>query len=363
MPFNSYHLGSIHLKNRLVLAPMTTYSSTEDGIMTPEEIRFLARRAESGIGTIMTAACYVHKSGHAFPGQWRCDADDVIETSLRPTADAIRKAGSASILQIHHGGRMCPSKLCGEIVSASSIPVEREGFEVPRAMTLREIETVINAFGDAARRAEQAGFDGVEIHGANTYLLQQFVSPLTNQRLDDYGLDRYLFSCRVVENVLSKVSKNFIVGYRFSPEEMETPGIRLEDTYALIDRLCAYPLHYLHISLSAYRQPSIHDSESEPVLSLVSKYLGHRVPLIGVGGINTHVDIASASKLGADMIAVGRAAITEPDWGAVTARHEKPRLTFPKDNAEQILEIPPGLANRLRSRPGWIPMEEKDSTD
>jgi 2,4-dienoyl-CoA reductase-like NADH-dependent reductase (Old Yellow Enzyme family) len=362
VPFNSYHLGSKKLKNRLVLAPMTTYSSSDEGIITPEEIRFLARRAESGFGTIMTAACYVHKSGHAFPGQWRCDSDDVIESSLKPTADAIRAGGATSILQIHHGGRMCPASLCGEVISASAVQVEREGFVPPRAMTLKEIETVITAFGDAARRAEQAGFDGVEIHGANTYLLQQFVSHLTNQRLDAFGQDRYLFSCRIVEDVLSKVSKDFLVGYRFSPEEIETPGIRLEDTFTLLNRLCVYPLHFLHVSLGSYRQPSLHDPESEPVLALLARQINHRIPLIGVGSVNTYMDVSAASKIGADLVAVGRAAITEPDWADVATQKVQPRLELPTENGDSTLEIPPKLYQRLLSRPGWIKVEEKATT-
>lgn len=95
-------------------------------------------------------------------------------------------------------------------------------------MTLKEIETVITAFGDAARRAEQAGFDGVEIHGANTYLLQQFVSPLTNQRLDAFGQDRYLFSCRIVEDVLSKVSKDFWLATDSLQKKSRPPAFALK---------------------------------------------------------------------------------------------------------------------------------------
>ncbi len=358
MPSTPFSLGSLSLKNRLVLAPMTTYSSRPDGVIDPAEIAYLQRRAESGFGAIMTAACYVHKTGHAFPGQWRCDADDVIESSLRPVAQAIQAGGSKAILQIHHGGRQCPANLSSKVLSASAIPTERPNAAMPSAMTLDEIETIIQAFGDAARRAEKAGYDAVEIHGANTYLLQQFVSPGSNQREDEYGQDRLLFAARVSERVLASVSEGFPVGYRFSPEEVENPGITFAETEALIERLCDYPLAFLHVSLGKYNGTSLRGEFENPIVTRIARVLNGRIPLIGVGSVKTLEDARGCLELGADLVAVGRAAITDPDWAGKVLRGETPSIKFPREGAAEKLVLPEGLVNRVLGAPGWFEMED-----
>ena len=350
-------LSGLPLRNPVVLAPMTTYSSSPEGIVTQEELRYLGRRAKQGFGMVMTAACYVHKTGHAFPGQWRCDTDDVIASSLRPVADLIKRNGAAAVLQIHHGGRMGSRELSGRLLSASAIPSPRPGSETPDEMTLEEIREVISSFGQAARRAKESGYDGVEIHGANTYLLQQFVSPHSNRRTDAYGRDRNLFSTQVVESVLAAVGPDYPVGYRFSPEELETPGVRIGDTFALLDRLMGYQLAWLHVSISDFKGSSINGDYDEPTLSLLHRYIAGRIPLIGVGGVQTMQDIEDCLKMGCEFVAVAKAAITDPDWLRVVLNSGTPKLVFPKDDAESKLDIPRGLADRIRRAPGWLEIE------
>lgn len=335
---------------------MTTYSSDEDGLIVPSELDFLERRAQAGFGMVMTAACYVHKSGHAFPGQWRCYHDDCIEPSLRPAAKVIQAHGSAAVLQIHHGGRQSPSRLCGQPVSASAVPSERPNAETPKEMSQGEIDEIVQAFADGARRAKEAGYDGVEIHGANTYLLQQFVSPHSNRRTDAYGQDPFLFSCQVTEAVIEAVGPDFPIGYRFSPEEMETPGIRLDRTLQLLDRLCAYPLAWLHISLGKFSQGSIVGDYEDATLTRVHRHLAGRVPLIGVGSVKTHEDARACLETGCELVAVGRAAITEPDW----PKTNTPRLKFPRTGAAETCVLPEGLVNRILGAPGWFEMDETD---
>ena len=197
MLFTPFRLNTgLTLKNRLVVAPMTTYSSYEDGTVRETEPPYLRRRAEGGFGLVMTAACYIHPTGQAFDGQWGCERDDR-HPSLKSMADAIHEGGAAAFLQIHHGGRMCPSRLCGRVLSASAVPATRPGAETPEAMSEDEIWTMIEGYAQAARRAVEAGYDGVEIHGANTYLIQQFVSPHSNRRDDEWGQDRLKFSREV----------------------------------------------------------------------------------------------------------------------------------------------------------------------
>src|SRR5699024_9800692 len=146
-------------------------------------------------------------------------------------------------------------------VAASTGKALREDAEEPEALTSEQVEEMIKHFGDAARRAMESGFDGVEIHGANTYLIQQFFSPHSNRREDQWGGSRekrFKFINDLVDAVTDTVDNSnvndFIVGYRFSPEEFETPGLRLDDTFYLIDQLCHKPLDYLHISFDDYQR-------------------------------------------------------------------------------------------------------------
>lgn len=359
--YSSLRLRSgLTLKNRLVLAPMTTYSSYPDGNLRESEEPYLESRSE-GLGATMTAACYVHKSGHAFEGQWACSGDAFLP-SLARGAEAIHRGGAAAILQIHHGGRQSPSRLCGRSVSASAIPSERPNAEVPAELTNAEIEELIAAFAKAAGRAKAAGYDGVEIHGANTYLLQQFVSPHSNRRTDRWGQDRTAFSVAVTEAVLAEVGPRFAVGYRFSPEEVETPGIRMADTEALLERLCNLPLDWLHISLGDFRQSSLNKEFEEPTLTRVLRAIDGRVPLIGVGSVKTVTDAQACLDMGAEMVAVGRAAITERDWGRRALTGETPRLKFPRQGAAEMLTLPEGLVNRILNAPGWFELEDEAVT-
>lgn len=337
----------------LVLAPMTTYSSLPSGHISPDELPYL--EARGSFDWIMTAACCVHPSGWAFRGQWQC-SDDRYLPSLIAARAAIHRGGAKAILQIHHGGCQAPRELCGDPVSASDVPAERPNAETPRALAASEIETLVDAFAQATRRAREAGFDGVEIHGANTYLLQQFVSPHSNRREDNYGQDRFRFSEEVTHAVLGEKG-DMIIGYRFSPEESETPGIRLADTFALLDRLAPMGLDFLHISLRRYDQPSLHDDSSEPVLRQVATHLNGRVPLIGVGGIASAQDIENTLKLGAHSVAVGRMGIINPDWPLRVAKHKPLRTEVPAQNAASILSLPQGLTEKIYVVPGWFPVE------
>ncbi len=227
--------NGIELKNRLVMAPMTNYSSNPDGTVTDEEVSYYARRSK-GVSMVITACTYVTPNGKGFHNEFAGDRDEMIP-SLTQLAQAIQEQGAKAILQIFHGGRMCPPELVpnGDVVSASAIPAEGEDAPTPHALSELEVEEIIDAFGETTRRAIEAGYDGVEIHGANGYLIQQFFSPHSNRREDRFGGSlekRMTFPLAVVDKVRSIVKEHakspFIVGYRFSPEEPETPGITMQ---------------------------------------------------------------------------------------------------------------------------------------
>ncbi|MFV0559526.1 MAG: NADH-dependent flavin oxidoreductase, partial [Enterococcus sp.] len=219
------------LKNRLMMSPMTTQLSFFDGVITEDEITYYKERAK-GTGAIITGAANVQDIGKGWPGELSIAHDEMIPR-LSELSKAIQDNGAKAIVQIFHAGRMTSSAtLSGEqIVSASEVAALRPDAQTPRALSEGEILETIQAFGEATRRAIEAGFDGVELHGANTYLLQQFFSPHSNRREDQWGgslENRYRFIDEVIQTVFKAVDtyakKPFIVGYRFSPEEFETPG-------------------------------------------------------------------------------------------------------------------------------------------
>ncbi|MGZ4161516.1 MAG: oxidoreductase, partial [Neobacillus sp.] len=177
----------IQLKNRIVMAPMTNFSSNADGTVSDAELKYYMRRS-SGVGMVITACTFVTVNGKGFHGEFAGDRDEMVP-SLRQLATAIKAQGAKAILQIFHGGRQVPPELVpnGDVVSASAVPAEGPGKPVPRELTEAEIESIIRDFGETTRRAIEAGYDGVEIHGANGYLIQQFFSPHSNRREDRWG--------------------------------------------------------------------------------------------------------------------------------------------------------------------------------
>lgn len=336
---------------------MTTYSSKPDGVIAEDEIPYLRRRAEGGFGLVMTAACAVHPGGKAFDGQWACWSDEFL-SSLQRVAYAIREGGAKSCLQIHHGGRACPSRLCGGVpLSASAIPPERPNAETPRAMTEEEIEETIQAYAAAARRGIEAGFDAIEIHGANTYLLQQFVSPHSNRREDKWGQNRLLFVERIVDAVIAACPGS-VVGYRFSSEELEEPGIRWADTAALLALLCSKSLAFLHVSLWDYRLRGLKGDWPDTTLERVAGQIGGRKPLIGVGKVWSEADAESVLEAGADLVALGRSALANPEWPQLIRAGGEVRTKIPKQGAAELLTWPKGLEEKAYTVAGWFEVED-----
>ncbi|MGG3889753.1 NADH-dependent flavin oxidoreductase [Metabacillus fastidiosus] len=361
----------MELKNRIIMAPMTNFSSNPDGTVTDAEVDYYARRSK-GVSMVITACTYVTPNGKGFHGEFGGDSDEMIP-SLKKLAKGIKDQGAKAVLQIFHGGRMCPPELVpnGEIVSASDIPAERGGISTeepevkPKALTESEVEEMIHAFGETTRRAIEAGFDGVEIHGANGYLVQQFFSPHSNRREDRFGgsLEKRLtFSLAVVDAVKNAVEKHaespFIIGYRFSPEEPETPGLTMEDTLVLVDTLADKGLDYLHVSLTEFfskPRRGVADLNKTRIEYLL-KTINNRVPLIGVGSIYTAEDAHKAFAAGVPLLALGRELIIDPDWVQKVAEGKEDEIIkkLNKDKQEQLV-IPDPLWNVITNTPGWFP--------
>ena len=341
------------LKNRLLMAPMTTCTGYFDGSVTSELVEYYRARAGS-IGTIVVECCFIDDLGLAFPGAIGIDNDDKI-AGLAKIAAAIKAEGSKAILQIYHGGRMVEPKLIGgrTPVAPSALAAPRDGAATPQALTTQEVAEMVVKFGEAVRRAIQAGFDGVEIHGANTYLIQQFYSPNSNQRDDEWGGsrdNRARFPLAVLDITHQMVRQfaddSFIVGYRFSPEELEVPGIRFDDTMYLLEKLAARGLDYLHFSLGFARRPASNDTSDPPPRLTTDGELRSaplaQLPVMGVGGVVNASDVEVAMESGYDLIAVGRACIAYPDWTARIANGEELELFMDSTKREE-LNIPEPL--------------------
>src|ERR1700742_2480286 len=244
------------IANRFVIAPLTTNSSHEDGTATDGELEFIRRRAAGGFGAAISSATYVEQDGRSWQGTGA--AHDGHLSSLRRLAEAMRASGSLPILQIYDSGRIAKPELIGaqSMRAASAVASLRPGAKTPRAMTSDEVENLIACFAQAATLARKAGFDGVEIHGANHYAVHQFFSPRANQRDDRWGATlakRMNFPPAVAEAVRDALGPNLITGYRITPYEAEAGGYTLDDAKLLCNELAKLNLGYISVSLDDYR--------------------------------------------------------------------------------------------------------------
>lgn len=358
--------SGLTIKNRILMAPMTTSSSDVNGDVTDDELMYYKRRAESGLGAVITACAHVEPLGVGFANPFGADSDERTR-SLTRLALSIQEGGAKAILQLYHAGRMSNEELLkGEQpVSPSAVSAPRPNAATPREMTSEEIDATISAFGEATRRAIEAGFDGVEIHGANTYLIQQFFSPHSNVRTDKWGGDvkaRMAFPLAVIESIQEAVAKHadrpFVVGYRISPEEREEPGITMEDTLQFLIAIADQGIDYIHASVGRFFGGSIREEDNRSRVQLIQEHIGSRVPVIGVGGLQTLQQVKEALEV-TPLVSLGHALIMDPDWleKVRKSRDEEIFQAIHLSKKEQ-LDIPENLWNMVTNAPGWFRIEE-----
>jgi 2,4-dienoyl-CoA reductase-like NADH-dependent reductase (Old Yellow Enzyme family) len=363
------------MANRFAMAPLTTDSSHQDGTASEYELEFVRRRAASGFGAVISSAAYVEQDGRSWQGIGA--AHDGHLSSLHRLAEAMRAAGGLAILQIYDGGRIAKPELTGEpcLRAPSAVASLRPGARTPRAMTSDEVESLIASFREAASRARKAGFDGVEIHGANHYAVHQFFSPRANHRVDHWGgtlSKRMNFPLAVAQAVRDALGPKLIAGFRVTPFEAEADGYTLEDAKLLCHELARLDLDYISVSLDDYRksrptgETRVYNGPVEksytPAKSPITEFarvIAGRCAVLASGGIKTCMDAEGAIEMGADLVAVGRAVVVDPEWlSKVRSKSEASILAgLPKDEREiaRALSIPPRMVEYLLSRPGWIP--------
>ncbi len=296
------------LPNRLALAPMTNQQSHPDGTLSDIEIAWLVARARGGFGLTTTAAAYVSRAGQVWPGQLGISSDAHLP-GLEKLAGMIREAGSVSSVQLHHGGVKAIAAVSGHDVVGPWADAQTG----VRALSTTEVQQAVSDFADAAARAEQAGMDGVEIHGGHGYLVAQFLDASNNTREDGYGADREgraRFVRQVIAAIRERTGGDFQLGLRLSVERY---GLIMDEMVTLIaDLLQGGELDYLDVSLWDVRKLPVHAPPGSPPLIDHFRGLPRNGTALGVAGQITNAgEVQSVLDQGVDLAYVGKAAIAD----------------------------------------------------
>ena len=300
------------MSNRFMLSPLTNQQSHPDGTLSDDEHRWLTMRALGGFGLTMTCAASVQEIGRGFTGQLGCHHDRHLPGLTRLACD-VKMAGSVAIVQLHHAGNRSPKELIGAAPVCPSDDPETGA----RALTTAEVEQVIEDFVAAAVRCEQAGFDGVELHGAHGYLLCQFLSGELNQRTDRFGgalENRARPLLDIIRGIRSACRADFHLGVRLSPERF---GMKLDEIVQVYGWLVeSNDVDMIDMSLWDYAKPPMGEEEGTG-RRLVDVFAGldrGRTQLAVAGKIYSAADVNEVLRAGVDVVAIGRAAITNHDF-------------------------------------------------
>ncbi len=298
-------------RNRFMLAPLTNCQSHPDGRLSDEEFHWLTLRAKGGFGLVMTCAAHVQRIGQGFPGQLGVFSDDHLP-GLTRLAAAIRAEGAVSSVQLHHAGLRSPEALIGERPVGPSEDAETGA----RALSTAEVEQLTEDFIAAAVRAETAGFDGVELHGAHGYILCAFQSPLTNRREDRYGGSaegRARIITDIIEGVRARTRPDFQLGIRLSPERF---GLVFAEQLALAGQmLTSGELDYVDTSLWDCFKPPVEEAYAgRPLIDWFAELPRGATRLGAAGKLMRADDARRLIAAGADFAVLGRAAILHHDY-------------------------------------------------
>ena len=316
----SFPLSLKRSHNRFVLAPMTNTQSLESGELSEDEAAWLERRAQGGFGIVMTWAARVSAFGQGWPGQLAVDRDEFLP-GLTRLAERLSAAGALSIVQIHHGGFRSPTDLIGGVPYStfSSEPTKSVPYGA-RQMSEHDIEAVTQDFIEAAVRVKKAGFDGVELHGAHGYLLAQFLDPSVNQLTNRWGgsfQNRTRIFRDVITGIRAACGQSFMIGVRFSPEDNQpdSNGAHLAETLDFMNLMHQCSVDFLHVSLWDWRKSPVSKVHGDgTLLDILCCYKSPTCPLIAAGKIAENADVDAVINAGADMVAIGKMAIANPDW-------------------------------------------------
>ncbi|NPV53545.1 MAG: FAD-dependent oxidoreductase [Firmicutes bacterium] len=322
--FEPGQIGSMKLRNRIVMPPMGTNLASETGAVTDRMIAYYKERAKGGAGLIIVEiVCVDSPVGRAIPNQVRLDMNTYI-AGHNELVEAVHFYGVKIIPQLHHAGRQTTPDSTDGMQPVAPSPIPCEFLQVqPRELATSEVEVLVAKFVDAAVRARNAGYDGVEIHGAHGYLITQFMSPRTNKRLDKYGGDtngRMRFALEIIQGIRDKLGRDFPITFRMSADEFMEGGLTLQESKKIARILQDAGVDALHVSAGAYgSMPTILEPMqynegwrvylAEEIKKVVD------IPVITVGVIR-HPDFAERvlAEGRADFVSVGRTLLADPEW-------------------------------------------------
>lgn len=340
------------MRNRFMLAPLTNTQSHPDGRLSEEEFRWLTLRAEGGFGLTMTCAAHVEAVGQGFPGQLGIFGDQHLE-GLTRLASAIRARGSLAAVQIHHAGNRSPKELVGQPVCPSD-----DSKSGARALTTGEVEALRDNFIAAAKRAERAGFDGVEIHGAHGYILAQFLSAETNHRTDRYGgslENRARIIMEIIDGIRAGARADFQLGLRLSPERFGLKLAEIRDVAAEV--LAQGRIDYLDMSLwDVAKEPIESEHQGRTLMSFFTDLPRGAVRLGAAGKVMSARQALAVLEAGCDYVLIGRAAILRHDFPERVRRdagYESPATPVTVDHLAAEGLSPPFI-KYMRQWPGFV---------
>ncbi|HBE79955.1 MAG TPA: NADH oxidase [Firmicutes bacterium] len=323
----SLQVRSLSLTNRLVMPPMATAKAKLDGKVSQEILDYYGEKSKGGyIGLIIIEHSFICQQGKAGKGQLSI-ADDSMVADLKNLAEVIHKNGSKCVMQINHAGGAAEKEVTGTLSVGPSTVANPRQFrgeshltDFPQELTRQEIMKIITEFQNAARRVKEAGFDGVEIHAAHGYLLNQFFSPLTNKRTDEYGgtlINRIRIHLEIIKAVREVVGRDFPILLRLGAEDYLEGGASIEDSMIAAWEFEKAGVDMLDISggLLGFGIPGV--AGVQGYFALLTEAIKKKVsiPVILTGGI-TQVDVADQLLADgkADLIGVGRAILADSEW-------------------------------------------------
>lgn len=299
------------MPNRFMLAPLTNQQSHDDGTLSADEHKWLTMRAHGGFGMTMTAAAHVQEIGRAFPGQLGICRDDHIP-ALAAMADEIRSTGSLAIVQLHHGGNRVPKALNNMTPVCPSDDPETGA----RGLTTEEVEQLRDDFIAAAVRAENAGYDGVQLHGAHGYVICQFLSSEINHRTDHYGgslgnRSRLLFE--IIAGIREQCRVDFHLSVRLSPERFGMVMNEIIEVYSqLVD---SDDVDFIDMSLwNSFKEPNEDEHKGRSLMEIFAELPRGDVRLGVAGKIHEPADVQRVIDTGVDIAILGRVAILHHDY-------------------------------------------------
>lgn len=320
--FEPIQIGGLELQNRMIVPPMVTNFCTEDGLATGRFIAYHEARARGGWGLITIEQSAISKAGKGHPNQPGLWSEEQVE-SLRRLTDRVHAAGGKIGVQINHAGRSSSTAFTGEpLVSPSALrdPIRSE---VPRELTIAEIEEIVHQFGVAAANAKRAGFDSITEHAHARYLIPTFLSPISNKRTDRYGgsvRNRARFAIEVLQCMRENVGPDFPLIYRFSADEFIDGGLSLGDTLTYARMLEEAGADMLDVSVGNGFSPWYITQPAVVPHAVIADMAGRfkqavKIPVAVAGRINDPFIADTVLSLGnADLISMGRASLADPEF-------------------------------------------------